>query len=183
MFVSALRVLRVVTRLAWLSATAAVISLALLPHMLSVVGHEMYVVRGASMEPTVPLGAVIFVRRVDPLTIAAGDIITFHAPNGALVSHRVIGLSQGTSLAFQTKGDGSAAADPIIVPATSVEGVVESFIPQLGYFVSVLGSPAGATTMVALLTGLVLWSWFLDELSATMTRSTNRRMAAAESRF
>lgn len=183
MFVNALRFLRLVTHLTWLCATVVIISIALLPHVLSAAGHEMYVVKGASMEPAVPLGAVIFVRPVDPATIVAGDIITFRAPNGAIVSHRVIGLAQETGLVFQTKGDGSSAADPIIVPATSVVGLVESFIPQLGYFVNALGSTAGVVAMVALLAGLLLWSWFMDELIATRTRSTNRRLAAAEPAF
>jgi signal peptidase len=183
MFINALRVLRLCMNLTWLFATVGVISLALLPHVLSAAGHQMYVVKGASMEPAIPLGAVILVRAVDPLAIAAGDINTFRAPNGAFVSHRVIGLSTGTSLAFQTKGDGSSAADPIIVPATSVEGEVESFVPQLGYFVNALGSAAGAVAMVTLLMGLLLWSWFMDGLIATKTRSTNGRLAAAEPAF
>ena len=183
MFIKALRILRLGTHLMWLCATVGVISLALLPHILSVAGHEMYVVKGASMEPAVPLGAVIFIRPVDPLTIAAGDIITFRAPNGAVVSHRVIGLAEGPTLAFQTKGDGSSAADPIIVPATLVAGVVESFVPQLGYVISALGSAAGAMVMVTLLAGMLLWSWFMDELIATLTRSTHRRLAAAEPAF
>jgi signal peptidase I len=183
MFVKALRTLRFVTHLVWLCAAVGVISIALLPHILSVAGHEMYVVKGASMQPTIPLGAIILVRPVDPQTIAAGDIITFRAPNGAVVSHRVIGLADGASLAFQTKGDGSFAADPITVPAPQVVGVVESFVPQVGYLVSVLGSAVGVLATVALLAGLLLWSWFLDELIATTTRTTHRRLAAAEPAF
>lgn len=179
----ALRNLRLGVNLIWLSATVGVIAIALLPHILSVAGHEMYVVKGASMEPTIPLGGLIIVHRVDPTTIEAGDVITFRAPNGTFVSHRVIGLAEANGLAFKTKGDGSFAADPIIVPSTSVEGVVESFIPQLGYFVSTLGSTAGAMATVALLMGLLLWSWFLDELIATRARSTHRRLAAAEPAF
>ncbi|MEP7158803.1 MAG: signal peptidase I [Chloroflexota bacterium] len=176
----AIRLLQLGTRLAWLSAACAVISVALLPHALSAVGREMYVVRGASMEPAIPIGSVVLVRPVDPATIVTGNVITFHAPNGALVSHRVIGLAEGTSLAFQTKGDGSSAADPIIVPATSVVGVVESLVPQLGYFITALGTTAGVVAVLALLCGLLLTSWFMDELAATMARPTHRRMAAAE---
>jgi signal peptidase I len=180
MLTMALRFVRLGTRLTWLAAACGVISLSLMPHVLSAFGREMFVVRGASMQPAVPLGSVILVRPVDPETIVAGDIITFRAPNGALVSHRVIGRADGTSLTFQTKGDGSSAADPIIVPATSVEGVVESYVPQLGYVVTALGTTAGTLATLGLLVGLLLTSWFTDELAATMTRSTHRRMAAAE---
>jgi signal peptidase I len=176
----AVRFLRLGTRLTWLAAACGVILLALLPHAVSAVGREMFVVKGSSMQPAIPVGSVIFVRPADPAAIVAGDIITFHAPNGALVSHRVIGLAEGATLAFQTKGDGSSAADPIIVPATSVEGVVESYVPQLGYVVAALGTTAGVLATLTLLVGLLLWSWFMDELAATMTRSTHRRMAAAE---
>jgi sortase B len=183
MLIKALRIVRLGTRLAWFIAAAGVITLALLPHVLALAGHEMLVVKGSSMEPTVPLGSVIFIRPVDPSKIAVGNIITFRAPNGVTVSHRVVGLAEGSSLAFQTKGDGSSAADPVIVPATSVEGVVESFIPDLGYLISTLGSTAGAVAMVALIAGLLLWSWFLDELIATTSRSTQGRLAAAEPAF
>jgi signal peptidase I len=183
MSIKALRILRLGANLIWLSATIGVISIALLPHVLSVAGHQMYVVKGSSMEPTIPLGALILVRPVDPTTIAAGDVITFRAPNGAFVSHRVVGLAEGTSLAFKTKGDGSFAADPVIVPSASVEGKVESFIPELGYFVNALGSTAGVVATVTLLAGMLLWSWFMDELLATQTRATRRRLAAAEPAF
>jgi signal peptidase len=183
MSIKALRILRLGTNVTWLVATVGVISLALMPHVLSTVGREMYVVRGASMQPAVPLGSVILVRHADPATIAVGDIISFHAPNGATVSHRVIGLVDGPDLAFQTQGDGSVAADPVIVPATSVVGVVESYVPQLGYVVTALGSQAGSVALVALLSGLLLWSWFINELIATMSRSTHQEMAAADPAF
>lgn len=180
MLTMALRFLQLGTRVAWLIAACAVIALALMPHVMNGLGREIVVVRGSSMQPAIPLGSVIFVRHVDPQTIGTGDIVTFHAPNGALVSHRVIGIADGTSLTFQTKGDGSSAADPILVSATSVVGVVESYVPQLGYVVTMLGTTAGMMATLALLVGLLLTSWFADELKATMDRSTQGRMAAAE---
>ena len=176
----ALRFLQIGTRLAWLTAACCVIAMALMPHVINGLGREMVVVRGSSMQPAIPLGSVILVRPVDPQTIGAGDVITFHAPNGALVSHRVIGIADGPSLTFETKGDGSSAADPILVPATSVEGVVESYVPQLGYVVTALGTTAGVLATLGLVIGLLLTSWFADELVATKERSTHGRMAAAE---
>lgn len=180
MLTMVLRFLQLGTRLAWLTAACCVIAIALMPHVLNGFGREMVVVRGSSMQPAIPLGSVILIRHVDPQTIGTGDVVTFHAPNGALVSHRVIGITDGASLTFQTRGDGSSAADPILVPATSVEGVVESYVPQLGFVVAALGTTAGMLATLALVVGLLLTSWFLDELAAAKVRSTHGGMAAAE---
>jgi signal peptidase len=180
MFEKSLRILRLITRASWLVATISVLLLAAMPHALSLAGFDMFVVRGASMEPQIPLGSVILVKPVDPATVNAGDIISFRAPNDAVVTHRVLSVVTGDVLSFNTKGDGSNAADPVTVPAPAVIGTVEVYIPQLGFAITALATTLGAVAMIGFVGGLLLLSWFFDELITVAGHPTQRRAVAPE---
>ena len=175
MLINFVRIARLGTGLACVAVTAAVIALAVMPHALGLLDREMYVVRGSSMHPAIPLGAVTVVRHSDVSGIQVGDVVTFHAPNDAVVTHRVVGVVSDEPLVFQTKGDASLSADPIAVPASAVVGRVESFIPSLGLILTVLASLPGALAMLGLVGGLMLTSWFLDELGAVLGTASQRR--------
>lgn len=180
MLINVIRVARVAVRLLWLTATVGIVGLAALPHIVPALGREMYVVRGASMQPAIPVGAVILVRHVEPTAIEVGDIITFRAPNQTLVTHRVVGISSTDEITFATKGDGSSAADAIVVSSGALVGRVETFVPHLGVVISVLASTLGAVAALGVLGGLLLAVIFMDALQATVRRSTQRRTALTE---
>jgi signal peptidase I len=180
MRLTAIRVFRAVVRLALVLAVVSVFALAAMPHVLSVFGREMFVVRGSSMHPQIPVGSVIFDRPVDPTAITVGDIVTFRQANGSYLTHRVIGIASSIDLSFITRGDGSSSPDPVAVPASAAVGVVEAYVPQLGFAITALGSTLGAVSMIALVGGLLLMSWFVDELASTVRASTQRRVGAAQ---
>jgi signal peptidase len=140
----------------------------------------MFVVRGASMQPQIPLGSVIVERRVDPTAISVGDIVTFKLENGTHVTHRVVGISDSSDLSFITRGDGSSSQDPVAVPAPAAVGVVEAYVPQLGFAITALGSTLGAASMMGLVGGLLLLSLFMDELISTVRTSAQRRVGATQ---
>ena len=52
-------------------------------------GYEVYSVTSGSMEPTLPVGSVIYVRPVEPETVRAGDIIAFYS-DATVITHRVV---------------------------------------------------------------------------------------------
>ena len=56
---------------------AAVALLALLMGGVRLVGLNPYVVLSGSMEPAYQTGSLIYVKKVDPFTLQAGDVITF----------------------------------------------------------------------------------------------------------
>jgi signal peptidase len=180
MTMTALRILRISVRTALVLAIVAVFTLAAMPHVLSLLGREMFVVRGASMQPQIPLGAVIFDRSVDPTSITPGDIVTFKLENGSYVTHRVVSIADTPDLSFITRGDGSSSQDPVAVPASAAVGVVEAYVPHLGFVITALGSTLGAASMIGLVGGLLLMSWFVDELISTVRASTQRRVGAAQ---
>ena len=72
--------------------------------------YQMFTVLSGSMEPTLNVGGVIIVEKVDPMTLQEGDIITFISNDtslsGQVVSHRIIQVvDNNNGRMFITKGD------------------------------------------------------------------------------
>jgi signal peptidase I len=153
----------------WLLGILALSGVSLLPHVLPAVDHQMYIVRGGSMAPAIPVGAVIFVHRVAGEQLSSGDVITFGTANGIVVTHRVVGIEQGaTGRSFVTKGDASQERDAGFVSQDAIIGRVEHTLPALGFLLVNLGSPPGLLAVTGVLASLLLASWFVGELMAAM---------------
>ncbi|MDP3063964.1 MAG: signal peptidase I, partial [Chloroflexota bacterium] len=94
-------------------------------------GSQLLVVLSGSMEPTLPVGGLALMQRVDQATIKAGDIITFRLPKdpNILVTHRAIAVVRQPALAFRTQGDAVEEPDFFLVPGENVLGRVRLSIP------------------------------------------------------
>ena len=77
-------------------------------------GYQIYDVVSGSMEPTVPVGSIIYVKEAEPSSIKKGDIIAFQSGE-SIVMHRVVDnkIVEGT---FTTKGDANPSEDMNEVP-------------------------------------------------------------------
>jgi signal peptidase len=128
-------------------------------------GHQPIVIRGSSMAPTIPLGALIEVTEVQPSDLAVGDVVTYKTANGVLITHRITRIIPSAGgLWLELKGDANAAADPALVAATSVVGRVEFSVPFVGYLLYMLTSPTGLASIVSLALTLLLLIWLLEDL-------------------
>lgn len=122
------------------------------------IGRQVFAIRGASMSPTIPMGAAIVVVETPIDDMEIGDVITWQAANGAYVTHRLIGFHEEDGARFvQTQGDANDSPDPSAVPESSVVGVVDSWVPIAGYALIMMSTP----------TGLVSWLSFGLALLAT----------------
>ncbi len=118
-------------------------------------GWLIQTVATGSMAPTIPTGSLIVSRPVDAGEIAAGDVIVFRSPTGAVVSggadgvfeatdamlitHRVVAVStENGTLSFRTRGDGNAEEDPWAVVPAMVRARYVAHVPGLG---GLLGDP------------------------------------------
>lgn len=182
MLINGLRVVHLAVRLAWVAGTIAVLSLVALPVVLPALGHQVYVVQGASMQPAIPLGSVVVVHAVDPTEVRVGQVVTFRLPHGTMVTHRVTGITVEGPLTFQTKGDASPTADPTPVPASALMGGVEYSVPGLGFVMYALDSTPGAILAMAILGALLLVAWSLDGLVAAIGRPATRGTVARQAR-
>jgi len=180
MLIQGLRAAHLTARVAWVGGTVGILGLVVLPAVMSLLGHQMFVVRGASMEPAIPIGSVVVVHAVDPTKIRVGDVVTYRLPQGTVVTHRVTGIvSQDGGRAFQTKGDASESPDPMPVPETALVGGVEYALPGIGYLLYVLGSTAGALLALGILAALIMVAWSVDRLLGLIGPAPPKKTAGA----
>jgi signal peptidase I len=151
----------------WLLLMGAVVGLVVLSHVLGPLGYRAVIIRGPSMSPTIPLGALAFEEAIAPSAIRVGDVVTMSIPNGPVVTHRVIRVATlDGQPAIETQGDANNAADPSLQPATVVTGIVRSHVPVLGFLVAFLGVPSGIISIVSMLGSMLVAIWLLEEVLA-----------------
>ena len=127
--------------------------------------YRTFTVLSGSMEPSIPVGSMIFDKEVDAADLARGDVVTFHPPGhpDKLVSHRIVRVEETKAGAFLvTRGDANGVADDWRIPAQGTGLRYQFHVPYLGYVVGGLLTPMGrlvALTLAALwLGGLALWT-------------------------
>jgi signal peptidase I len=117
---------------------------------------------GASMEPTIPRGALVMIEPVSPAQLRVGDVVTIREPNGVLVTHRVTRIASVSAVTYvETKGDANHVPDPVLTPATAVLGRALVWIPGAGYLEWLISHPSGWMTIggalvLLLVAGLLL---------------------------
>ena len=145
-------------------------------------GYEIYNVVSGSMEPTIPVGSIIYVKEIDPSDIYSGDIIAFKSGD-SVIMHRVTQnkVVEGT---FTTKGDANNGEDMNDVPYEDLIGIVVKHIPIMGQLLILFGSTFGRICMIcfaacgALLN--ILGSRFRDALMYEREEELERERLLAE---
>ena len=118
-------------------------------------GYKPVVVFTGSMEPTYPVGSVIYYKAAAFAAIEAGDVITFSVGSDpkAVVTHRAIAKDEGAR-SFTTQGDANKSPDTNPIAYEQVQGKVIGYhLPYVGYLVQSLKSyiVLGAIVLVLLL--------------------------------
>lgn len=101
-------------------------------------------VLSGSMEPKIKVGDIIIAKKVDPLIIKEGDIVTYKMNNNTFVTHRVVEVfNNNNNPYFKTKGDANNIEDSDLVAGEDLVGRLFLKIPQLGYFINFITKPLG----------------------------------------
>lgn len=117
-------------------------------------GLTPYAVLSGSMEPLYPVGSLIYVQDVDPVTIQPGDSVTFEKGDGVVATHQAYEVDADAQ-EIRTQGianintDGSVMHDAEPVSFSSVIGVPVACVPLLGYVNSFVTSTVGTFVVVA----------------------------------
>ena len=100
-----------------------------------------------SMEPAIPIGAVVVIKPVDLGTLKIGDIICFKFSEATSITHRIINMTNG---GFITKGDANEDSDQWTVKKENVVGKVLLTIPFIGYLGYFVRTPIGLILLIVL---------------------------------
>ena len=132
------------------------------------IGVQTYVVVSGSMEPTIPVGSLVYAKRVEPKTLKPGDVIVFYstdassmqggaASNGAIpITHRVV-ENHVESSEIITKGDANANNDFSPVAYINVVGKEVAHVPWLGRLAVPFATSMGKIAVVmVILAGFLL---------------------------
>ncbi|MBQ3192136.1 MAG: signal peptidase I [Oscillospiraceae bacterium] len=131
-------------------------------------GFMMFRVVTGSMEPTIPVGALLLTKETTIDAIHMDDIICFRTQEaaiwGKIVTHRVVGfVEQGGQILLQTQGDANLVADGYLVGREHLVGKViwhtgdESILAGIfSFFTSKLGFLGCIVFPCLLLAGLIL---------------------------
>jgi len=129
----------------------------------------LMVVTTASMEPTIMVGDLIYVKGVSPSDIQVGDIITFKPPReylkGALITHRVVSvLYDSNEISFKTMGDNNPSIDPWTVKSEDIIGRQTAILSGVGGFFLWIRTPGGIATLGIILALYLFWPNIMEEI-------------------
>ncbi len=131
-----------------------------------IVGLKPFTVLSGSMEPTYHTGALIYVKSVDPLTVSAGQPITFMLDEHTVVTHRVVEVFPDAEdpdvVRFMTQGDANEKPDAVPVHSKNVIGVPVFTIPYLGYVANYIQNPPGRYLAIAAIVIIILLAFVPD---------------------
>ena len=109
---------------------AIAVCITLLPFAM---GYKPVIVLSGSMEPTYPVGSLIYYKASNFGDIEEGDAITFRLGGGALATHRVI-RKNNDDQEFITKGDNNQTEDVQPISYEAVAGKTGNIaIPYVGF--------------------------------------------------
>ena len=114
-------------------------------------GLAPYTVLSGSMEPTYPVGSMLYVEKVDPTSLQEGDPVTYHVSGGQVVTHRVVAVYARSpqGVVYSTKGDANNVEDPSVLDPENVIGRPVFHIPGLGYLSTFIQNPTVLSIAVA----------------------------------
>lgn len=104
-------------------------------------GLQSYAIVSGSMEPSFPVGSLVYAEPIEPEALAVGDVAVFWR-NDEVVIHRIEeNLYEDRELI--TRGDANEGIDAHPALYENVVGRAVNQIPGIGYFVMALASLPG----------------------------------------
>jgi len=120
-----------------------------------VFGVQAFSVISGSMEPTISVGSIVYVRNVEFEELSQGDVIAFES-GASVVTHRIVEINTEDKL-ITTKGDANNTEDFNPVSYTNVIGRMIAHFPIYGTIVAWLTDTVGKmVAVVVLVIGAVL---------------------------
>lgn len=140
------------------------LALALILIVPRLLGQKTFAVLSGSMEPEIPVGAIVMTEEVDPAEIEAGQIITYSIGGTTMVTHRVTENNKAEKYLI-TKGDANDVEDGSPVTYDQVVGHVRAYLPFVGYISIYIKTPLGIAVIAGIVFVLILVNFLPGILS------------------
>ena len=138
-----------------------------------ILGIRSFVTLTGSMQPTIPVGSVIFTQSFPKYR--GGDIIAFKSGN-VNVTHRVIDVeTKDNKLFYKTQGDANNTADNQLVPQENVIGKGFYHLPYLGRLVVFLKTIPGFFIFIVL-PALIYIILEIGNIKKEMTKEIEKKL-------
>ena len=130
-------------------------------------GYQVYSVISGSMEPTIPVGSLVYIHEEAPEELREGEVIAFYGArdSAAIITHRVV-ENRVVMGELITKGDANQTNDMNPIPYANVIGKVVYQVPGAGKAAELFTSAEGKVLAACLIAAAVL----LQMLSAWLGR-------------
>jgi len=143
-----------------------------------ILGFDVFGVLTGSMEPTYPVGSLIYVKPVDAQDLRVNDVITFSVTPGVIATHRIVEVvpDENNPLVtrFRTKGDANNDVDAALVSAGNIVGKVMFSVPALGQVASYIQEPPGLYVAIAICGLMIAFVFFTDSLDEKQKKKSKK---------
>lgn len=126
--------------------------------------YQTFIVLSSSMDPAIPVGAVVVTLPVPKGDLVSGDVITYQRAEepDIAVTHRIVRLTGvAGALIARTRGDANLVDDPWEVTLSPMVLRVSGYVPLAGYALMFAQSPTGrlVTIIVPALILAAMWAF------------------------
>ncbi|HBL40948.1 MAG TPA: signal peptidase I [Ruminococcaceae bacterium] len=136
-------------------------------------GYSSYYILTDSMKPSIPKGSMVFAKPIAFENIQKGDVLVFeNSLHNKNFVHRVVALYEPKQWVF-TKGDNNPAEDPLPTEYEKCKGVVQWFLPLVGYPAQFVHSTTGK---IVIAVSYCLWG--AVELELLRSRKKRKEVCA-----
>lgn len=126
-----------------------------------ILGYTELAVLTGSMQPTIPVGSLIYVKEVEPSTLQVGDVVTYQLEGDTMVTHRVVEVNPDEGY-LVTQGDANEDPDGQI-PFDRIVGKMDFHLPYLGYISMNIRTKTGIFAICGTLIAIILLT-FIPEI-------------------
>jgi signal peptidase len=172
--------IRIGLRVAFGAVGFAILTIALLPHLLPPLGRTLMIVSTGNSLPSIATGSLLIVSEIDPANVAVGDLVTFRTADGGLDIEQVAATPDETGSGIRLMGYHGEATGTVSIPVTSIAGKVELALPAVGAAMTMLATTSGAVTALGILGGLMLMIWLTEDAFTTLRRSSAKPVTMVE---
>lgn len=122
---------------------------------------SLYTVVSPSMEPSINVYDVVFIKKIDSTKLKENDIITFYSTNtffgNTPITHRIVEIVKDDGIKFRVKGDANQIEDDELVLSENILGRVYFKLPGFGKIQFFLASKYGLLLAILIPAVIILF--------------------------